>query len=159
MWFVIYRQICSRYIYIQELQYGWVIFGFHFPFHRPVLLISFSWVGSSNPVSSCEWDFHLHHNILTKINFYLNNIYHDIVIDSSSCLLAVGLFWDIATGLPWTPNGVGSLEPRGFCIFLPGAHYLTINSPHGADSSLNKLLLLLLLHASWSWHDVKYPKL
>ena len=58
--------------------------------------------------------------------------------------LALGLFWDIVTGLPWTPNGVGSLEPRGYCIFLPGAHYLTINSPYGADSSLNKLLLLLL---------------
>ena len=57
----------------------------------------------------------------------------------------LGLFWDIVTGLPWTPNGVGSLEPRGYCIFLPGAHYLTINSPYGADSSLNKLLLLLLL--------------
>ena len=58
---------------------------------------------------------------------------------------ALGLFWDIVTGLPWTPNGVGSLGPRGYCIFLPGAHYLTINSPYGADSSLNKLLLLLLL--------------
>ena len=60
-------------------------------------------------------------------------------------IMALGLFWDIVTGLPWTPNGVGSLEPRGYCIFLPGAHYLTINSPDGADSSLNKLLLLLLL--------------
>ena len=59
-------------------------------------------------------------------------------------IMALGLFWDIVTGLPWTPNGVGSLEPRGYCIFLPGAHYLTINSPYGADSSLNKLLLLLL---------------
>ena len=39
---------------------------------------------------------------------------------------------------------LGSLEPKGCCIFLPGAHYLTINSPYGADSSLNKLLLLLL---------------
>ena len=58
--------------------------------------------------------------------------------------MALGLFWDVVTGLPWTPNGVGSLEPRGYCIFLPGAHYLTINSPYGADSSsLNKLLLLL----------------
>ena len=55
--------------------------------------------------------------------------------------MALGLFLDIATGLPWTPNGVGSLEPMGCCIFLPGAHYLTINSPDGADSSLNKLLL------------------
>ena len=60
-------------------------------------------------------------------------------------IMALGLFWDIVTGLPWTPNGVGSLGPRGYCIFLPGAHYLTINSPYGADSSLNKLLLLLLL--------------
>ena len=60
-------------------------------------------------------------------------------------IMALGLFWDIVTGLPWTPNGVGSLEPRGYCIFLPGAHYLTINSTYGADSSLNKLLLLLLL--------------
>ena len=60
-------------------------------------------------------------------------------------IMALGLFWDIITGLPWTPNGVGSLEPRGYCIFLPGAHYLTINSPYGADSLLNKLLLLLLL--------------
>ena len=63
-------------------------------------------------------------------------------------ITALSLFWDIVTGLPWTPNGVGSvgsLEPRGYCIFLPGAHYLTINSPHGADSSLNILLLLLLL--------------
>ena len=60
-------------------------------------------------------------------------------------IMALGLFWDIVTGLPWTPNGVGSLEPRGYCIFLPGAHYLTINSPYGADSSLNKLLLLLLI--------------
>ena len=59
-------------------------------------------------------------------------------------IMALGLFWNIVTGLPWTPNGVGSLEPRGYCIFLPGAHYLTINSPYGADSSLNKLLLLLL---------------
>ena len=48
------------------------------------------------------------------------------------------------TGLPWTPNGVGSPGPRGYCIFLPGVHYLTINSPYGADSSLNILLLLLL---------------
>ena len=62
-------------------------------------------------------------------------------------IMALGLFWDIVTGLPWTPNGVGSLEPRGYCIFLPGAHYLTINSPYGADSSLNKLLLLLLTDA------------
>ena len=60
-------------------------------------------------------------------------------------IMALGLFWDIVTGLPWTPNGVGSLEPRGYCIFLPGAHYLTINSPYGADSSLNILLILLLL--------------
>ena len=60
-------------------------------------------------------------------------------------IMALGLFWDIVTGLPWTPNGVGSLERRGYCIFLPGAHYLTINNQHGADSSLNKLLLLLLL--------------
>ena len=70
-------------------------------------------------------------------------------------IMALGLFWDIVTGLPWTPNGVGSLGPRGYCIFLPGAHYLTINSPYGADSSLNKLLLLLLrnkmdvLHCSY----------
>ena len=55
--------------------------------------------------------------------------------------MALGLFWDIVTGLPWTPNGVGSLEPKEYCIFLPGAHYLTINSPNGADSSLNKLQL------------------
>ena len=55
-------------------------------------------------------------------------------------IMALGLFWDIVTGLPWTPNGVGSLGPRGYCILLPGAHYLTINSPYGADSSLNKLL-------------------
>ena len=42
---------------------------------------------------------------------------------------------------------MGSLNKKasGVCIFLPGAHYLTINSPYGADSSLNKLLLLLLL--------------
>ena len=60
-------------------------------------------------------------------------------------IMALGLFWDIVTGLPWTSNGVGSLEPRGYCIFLPGAHYLTINSPHGADSLLNKLPQLLLL--------------
>ena len=60
-------------------------------------------------------------------------------------IMALGLFWDEETGLPWTPTGVGSLEPRGYCIFLPGAHYLTINSPYGSDSSLNKLLLLLLL--------------
>ena len=59
-------------------------------------------------------------------------------------IMALSLFWDIVTGLPWTPNGVGSLEPRGYCFFLPGAHYLTINSPDGADSLLNKLLLLLL---------------
>ena len=56
-------------------------------------------------------------------------------------IMALGLFWDIVTGLPWTPNGVGSLEPKGYCVFLPGAHYLTINSPDGANSSLNKLLL------------------
>ena len=61
-------------------------------------------------------------------------------------IMALGLFWDIATGLPWTPNSVGSLEPRGYCIFLPGAYYLTINSPDGADSLLNKPLLLLLLN-------------
>ena len=72
-------------------------------------------------------------------------------------IMALGLFWDIVTGLPWTPNGFGSLEPRGYCIFLPGAHYLTINSPYGADSSLNKLLLLLLLQDvltlvfPWRW--------
>ena len=62
----------------------------------------------------------------------------------SAFIMALGLFWDIVTGLPWTPNGVGSLEPRGFCIFLPGAHYLTIYNPYGADSSLKILLLLLL---------------
>ena len=60
--------------------------------------------------------------------------------------MALGLIWDIVTGLPWTLNGVGSLEPRGYCIFLPGDHYLTIYSPHGADSSLNKLLLLLFAY-------------
>ena len=64
-------------------------------------------------------------------------------------IMALGLFWDIVTGLPWTPNGVSSVEPRGYCIFLPGAHYLTINSPYGADSSLNKLLLLLLICGQW----------
>ena len=52
---------------------------------------------------------------------------------------------DWPTLVPWTSNGVGSLEPKKYCIFLPGAHYLTINSPNGADSSLNKLLLLPLL--------------
>ena len=57
-------------------------------------------------------------------------------------IMALGLFWDIATGLPWTPNGVGSPEPKEYCIFLPAAHYLTINSQDSADSSLNKLLLL-----------------
>ena len=67
-------------------------------------------------------------------------------VSGAQCfILALGLFWDIVTGLPLTPNGVGSLEPRGYCIFLPGAYYLTINSTDGADSSLNKLLLLLLL--------------
>ena len=60
-------------------------------------------------------------------------------------IMDLGLFWDIVTGLPWTPNGVGSLEPRGYCILL------TINNPHGADSSLNKLLLLLL------WCGTKNP--
>ena len=78
-------------------------------------------------------------------------------------ILALGLFWDIVTGLPWTPNGVGSLGPRGYCIFLPGAHYLTINSPYGADSSLNKLLLLLLLlllnNISLEKIDVLYNKM
>ena len=76
--------------------------------------------------------------------------------DAQCFIMALGLFWDIATGLPWTPNGAGSLEPKEYCIFLPGAHYLTINSPNGADSSLNKLLLLLysspqppFLHAVW----------
>ena len=69
----------------------------------------------------------------------------NIKASGAQCFIkALGLFWDIVTGLPWTPNGVGSLGPRGYCIFLPGAHYLTINSPYGADSSLNKLLLLLL---------------
>ena len=71
-------------------------------------------------------------------------------------IMTSGLFWDIVTGLPWTPNGVVSLEPKEYCIFLPGAHYLTINSPYGADSSLNKLLLLLLtqsercVNAQWT---------
>ena len=65
-------------------------------------------------------------------------------------IMASGLFWDIVTSLPWTPNGVGSLEPKEYYIFLPGAHYLTINIPDGADSSLNKLLLLLLLPAQHS---------
>ena len=64
--------------------------------------------------------------------------------------MALGLFWDVMTGLPWTPNGVGSLEPRGYCIFLPGAHYLMINSPDGADSPLNKLLLILLHLFEWA---------
>ena len=72
-------------------------------------------------------------------------------------IMALGLFWDIVTGLPWTPNGVGSLGPRGYCIFLPGAHYLTINSPYGADSSLNKLLLLLLPgDSTWSKAKCSY---
>ena len=30
-----------------------------------------------------------------------------------------------------------------YYIFLPGTHYLTINSPDDADSSLNKLLVVL----------------
>ena len=59
---------------------------------------------------------------------------------------SLGLFCDIVTGLPWISNGDGSLEPRVYCIFLPGAHYLTINSPDGAGSSSFKLPLLLLLH-------------
>ena len=61
-------------------------------------------------------------------------------------IMALGLFWDILTGLPWTPNCIGSLEPRGYCIFLPDVHFLTLNSPYGADASLNKLLLLLLTY-------------
>ena len=72
-------------------------------------------------------------------------------------IMALGLFWDIITGLPWTPNGVGSLGPRGYCIFLPGAHYLTINSPYGADSLLNKLLLLLLLPQRLSLSTSFFP--
>ena len=59
-------------------------------------------------------------------------------------VMALSLYWDIVTGLPWTPNGVCFLEPRGYCIFLPDVHLLTLNSPYGADASLNKLLLLLL---------------
>ena len=66
-------------------------------------------------------------------------------------IMALGLFWDIMTDLTWTPNDwltwtpndIGFLGPRGYCTFLPGAHFLTINSPDGADSLLNKLLLLL----------------
>ena len=47
------------------------------------------------------------------------------------------LFWDIVTGLATkTPNGVGFLEPEGYCIFLPGVHFLTLND--GADALLNK---------------------
>ena len=38
-------------------------------------------------------------------------------------IMAVGLFWDIVTGLPWTPNGVGSLEPRGYCILPPSTSW------------------------------------
>ena len=37
-------------------------------------------------------------------------------------IMAVGLFWDIVTDLLWAPNGVGSLEPKRCCVFLPGAH-------------------------------------
>ena len=73
-----------------------------------------------------------------------------LIFGAQSFIMALGLFWDIVTGLPWTPNGVGSLGPRGYCIFLPGAHHLTINSPYGADSSLNKLLLLLLIFNFYS---------
>ena len=40
------------------------------------------------------------------------------------------------------PNGVGSLEPRGYCIFLPGAHYLTINSPYGGNNGADSSQLL-----------------
>ena len=35
----------------------------------------------------------------------------------AQCLImASGLFWDIVTSLPWTPNGVGSLEPKEYYI-------------------------------------------
>ena len=66
-------------------------------------------------------------------------------VSGAQCfVMALGLFWDIVTGLPWTPNGVGSLEPKEYYIYQPGAQYLTMSSPYGADSLLNKLLLLLL---------------
>ena len=35
-------------------------------------------------------------------------------VSGAQCfIMGLGLFWDIAAGLPWTPNDVGSLEPRG----------------------------------------------
>ena len=37
----------------------------------------------------------------------------------------------------------GFLEPKRYCTFLPGVHFLTLNSPDDTDASLNKLLLLL----------------
>ena len=49
------------------------------------------------------------------------------------------------------------IEPRGYCIFLPGAHYLTINSRDGADSSLNKLLLLYsMFYNTFSLYSMFY---
>ena len=66
-----------------------------------------------------------------------------------NALMALCLFWDIMTSLPCTPNGVGFLEHKGYCILLQGVYFWTLNSPDGADASLNKLLLLLLwLYAS-----------
>ena len=52
-------------------------------------------------------------------------------------IMDLGLFWKIVTGLATkTPNGIDFLEPGGYCIFLPGVHFLTLND--GADALLNK---------------------
>ena len=97
-----------------------------------ILLFMFLWPPCACPGGIKEITY-----LLTFI--YVSGVWRTVLHNG------VRFVWDIATGLAWTPNGVGSLEPRGYCIFLPGVHYLTINSPDGADSSLYKLLLLLLL--------------
>ena len=52
-----------------------------------------------------------------------------------------------------------SLEPKGYCIFLPGVHYLTINSPDGTDFLLNKLLLHTTQNSffSFCYFENKFP--
>ena len=82
--------------------------------------------------------------------------YGSLELNSQHWFLSMTLWisWLAYLGLPFGISWLAYLEHpmasallnllKEYCIFLPGSHYLTIYSPNGADSSLNKLLLLLL---------------
>ena len=156
--FLSLRTFKKFFVFLSLVKVFFLFLGFVFFFHCTLST-------ASCVISACNWEL-LHNRdgpggiqyLCSLALAYQNGDYMGSLNKKASgaqCfIMALGLFWDIVTGLPWTPNGVGSLEPKGCCIFLPGAHYLTINSPDGADSSLNKLLLLLLL---WPLANAVFP--